>query len=120
MRDQGRRIEMNRVLMTCVIALALHLGPTAHSTTAFAQSPAACPPNARGMSGTVGTVIGAIDYRSPYLICIPPNFNGTVINDLDYVTGAGSASKLQLFRSGYALSGIGRGTWRAAHWDPYR
>ena len=63
-------------------------------------------------------VAGTLPDLTPYLMRFPANWNGTVINDLDYQSGANSASKMQLLQSGYALSGTGRPPWRAAHYDP--
>src|ERR1700751_2929161 len=61
---------------------------------------------------------GTLPDATPYLMRVPANWNGAVINDLDYQTGANSASKLQLLQSGYGLSGTGRAPWRAAHYYP--
>jgi hypothetical protein len=44
-------------------------------------------------------VAGTLPDLTPYRMRLPANWNGTLINDLDYASGANSASKLSCCRA---------------------
>ena len=51
---------------------------------------------------------------------VPSNWNGTLIRDLDYASGAGNPRWAALLEKGYALSGTGRHRLRLYQYDPVR
>ncbi|MBU2945507.1 alpha/beta hydrolase [Zobellia uliginosa] len=53
-----------------------------------------------------------------YLIRVPKNWNGTLLNDLDYRQSADSPRNLFLLKNGYALSGTARRPGRLNNYDP--
>ncbi|CAM4217341.1 alpha/beta hydrolase [Zobellia roscoffensis] len=53
-----------------------------------------------------------------YLIRVPNNWNGTLLNDLDYRKSADSSRNLLLLKQGYALSGTARRPERLNNYDP--
>jgi pimeloyl-ACP methyl ester carboxylesterase len=55
-----------------------------------------------------------------YGIRVPANWNGVVINDLDYVGARGGARSLYWLQQGYAISGIQRHPLRRFQYDPVR
>lgn len=61
---------------------------------------------------------GVLEDGTAYLIRIPHDWNGTLINDLDYVTGADSPAKQFLLEQGYGLSGTARHPTRQLNYDP--
>ncbi|MET0183517.1 MAG: hypothetical protein ABW199_11585 [Caulobacterales bacterium] len=70
---------------------------------------------------------GVFEDGTPYRMTVPADWNGVLVNDLDYVMkaggdgpqGLGDGSRA-LLRRGYALSGIGRHARRRAEYDPAR
>ena len=61
---------------------------------------------------------GSLSDGTPYLISIPSDWNGVLINDLDYVTRAQDPAQLALLEKGYALSGTARHANRRYEYDP--
>jgi len=53
-----------------------------------------------------------------YRIRVPENWNGTLLNDLDYYKSANSPRNLKLLKMGYALSGTKRRPGRMKAYDP--
>ena len=51
---------------------------------------------------------------------MPSNWNGTLIRDLDYASGASNPRWAALLEKGYALSGTGRHRLRLYQYDPVR
>jgi hypothetical protein len=70
--------------------------------------------------GEVAEQGGALPDGTDYLMRVPPNWNGTLIRDLDYASGAGHARWAHLLEKGYALSGTGRHRLRLFQYDPVR
>lgn len=64
---------------------------------------------------------GTLDDGTRYLIRVPSNWNGTLIRDLDYATGANGQRYLYLLEQGFAVSGTARHERRwAGFYDPAR
>lgn len=61
---------------------------------------------------------GLLPDGTPYLISVPSDWNGVLINDLDYVTRAEDPAQLALLDRGYALSGTARHENRRYEYDP--
>ena len=61
---------------------------------------------------------GLLPDGTPYLISVPGDWNGVLINDLDYVTRAGDPAQVALLERGYALSGTARHSDRRYEYDP--
>lgn len=55
-----------------------------------------------------------------YLMRVPPNWNKTLIRDLDYASGANSPRSEYLLRKGFALAGTRRHRLRTFQYDPAR
>ncbi|TWT80353.1 o-phthalyl amidase [Planctomycetes bacterium CA13] len=55
-----------------------------------------------------------------FMIRVPVNWNGTLLNDLDYRNKANSRLSLLLLEKGYALSGTTRRSDRFENYDPAR
>ena len=60
---------------------------------------------AQGAAGEVG---GTLPDGTQYLMKVPVNWNGTLIRDLDYASGANNPRWAALLERGYALAGTGR------------
>lgn len=88
-------------LLLCVVAAG------AWHTTAGAQSGA-------------GEVGGTLPDGTEYLMKVPANWNGTLIRDLDYASGANNPRWSALLERGYALAGTGRHRLRLYQYDPIR
>jgi pimeloyl-ACP methyl ester carboxylesterase len=63
---------------------------------------------------------GELPDGTQYLMKVPANWNGTVIRDLDYASGANAPRWAALFEKGYALAGTGRHRVRLYQYDPRR
>jgi alpha-beta hydrolase superfamily lysophospholipase len=63
---------------------------------------------------------GALPDGTIYLMRVPPNWNGTLIRDLDYASGANAPRWAALLEKGYALAGTGRHRVRLYQYDPIR
>jgi pimeloyl-ACP methyl ester carboxylesterase len=63
---------------------------------------------------------GELPDGTQYLMKVPANWNGTLIRDLDYASGADAPRWAALFEKGYALSGTGRHRLRLYQYDPRR
>jgi len=63
---------------------------------------------------------GELPDGTQYLMKVPANWNGTLIRDLDYASGATAPRWAALFEKGYALSGTGRHRLRLYQYDPVR
>jgi len=61
---------------------------------------------------------GMLADGTPYLIRIPHDWNGTLINNLDYVTSAERPLEHYLLQQGYGLSGTARHPLRRYEYDP--
>ncbi|VGO22449.1 alpha/beta hydrolase [Pontiella sulfatireligans] len=56
--------------------------------------------------------------KTKYMIRVPENWNGTLLNDLDYCKKADSYMSMLLLEKGYALSGTVRRPDRGQSYDP--
>lgn len=56
--------------------------------------------------------------QTKYMIRVPENWNGTLLNDLDYCKKADSQMSVLLLEKGYALSGTHRRSDRSKNYDP--
>lgn len=56
--------------------------------------------------------------ETQYMIRVPENWNGVLLNDLDYYKKADSPRSMQLLNQGYALSGTVRRSDRFKNYDP--
>ncbi|WP_158970483.1 S9 family peptidase [Paraglaciecola sp. L3A3] len=56
--------------------------------------------------------------KTEYMIRVPENWNGVLINDFDYIKGADSVKSMYLLDHGYALSGTKRRKGRFQNYDP--
>ncbi|MCL7764016.1 hypothetical protein MPF19_11355 [Polaribacter sp. Z014] len=64
-------------------------------------------------------VIGKLSIReTTYMIRVPENWNGTLLNDLDYFNKANSDTSMELLNKGYAMSGTKRRKDRSRNYDP--
>ena len=64
---------------------------------------------------------GTLGDGTRYLMRVPSNWNGTLIRDLDYASGASSDRYLYLLEKGYAVSGTARHERRwVGNYDPAR
>ena len=64
---------------------------------------------------------GTLGDGTRYLMRVPSNWNGTLIRDLDYASGANSDRYLYLLEKGYAVSGTARHDRRwVGNYDPAR
>ena len=64
---------------------------------------------------------GTLGDGTRYLMRVPSNWNGTLIRDLDYASGANSDRYLYLLEKGYAVSGTARHERRwVGNYDPAR
>jgi alpha-beta hydrolase superfamily lysophospholipase len=63
---------------------------------------------------------GTLPDGTQYLMRVPANWNGTLIRDLDYASGARSPRWAHLLEKGYALAGTGRHRLRLFRYDPAR
>lgn len=63
---------------------------------------------------------GALPDGTAYLMRVPANWNGTLIRDLDYASGARNPRWQHLLEKGYALAGTGRHRLRLFRYDPAR
>ena len=63
---------------------------------------------------------GALADGTQYLMRVPANWNGTLIRDLDYASGASNPRWPALLEKGYALAGTGRHRVRLYQYDPIR
>jgi hypothetical protein len=65
---------------------------------------------------------GTLPDGTGYLMRVPPNWNGTVIRDLDFASRGQATDETRngtyLLERGYALIGTGRHPLRALRWDP--
>jgi hypothetical protein len=61
---------------------------------------------------------GKLPDGTAYLMRVPAKWNGTLIRDLDYASGANNPRWALLLERGYALSGTGRHPLRALRYDP--
>ena len=76
----------------------------------------------RGVAGqsSVAEQGGTLPDGTPYLMRVPPNWNGTLIRDLDYAPGASHPRWAYLLERGFALAGTGRHRLRLFQYDPAR
>lgn len=72
---------------------------------------------AQGKPGEAG---GTLPDGTEYLMKVPANWNGTLIRDLDYASGAGAPRWSALLERGYAVAGTGRHRLRLYQYDPIR
>lgn len=63
---------------------------------------------------------GTLPDGTVYRMRVPPNWNGTLLRDLDYAGRADNAVNTFLLGQGYALSGTQRHDLRAFRYDPAR
>jgi hypothetical protein len=63
---------------------------------------------------------GDLPDGTEYRMRMPPNWNGTLIRDLDYASGSSNPRWAALLEKGYALSGTGRHRLRLYQYDPVR
>jgi len=63
---------------------------------------------------------GELPDGTQYLMKVPPNWNGTLIRDLDYASGSNAPRWGALYANGYALAGTGRHRLRLYQYDPQR
>lgn len=63
---------------------------------------------------------GILPDGTVYLMRVPPNWNKTLIRDLDYASGANNPRHGYLLEQGYALAGTRRHQARAFRYDPAR
>src|SRR5580765_6665283 len=63
---------------------------------------------------------GDLPDGTEYLMRVPPNWNGTLLRDLDYASGAEAPRWAALLEKGYALAGTGRHRLRLYQYDPQR
>ena len=63
---------------------------------------------------------GTLPDGTVFLIRVPPNWNKTLIRDLDYVSGASTPRYEELLARGYAVSGTLRHRMRIYQYDPVR
>ena len=63
---------------------------------------------------------GTLPDGTVYLMRVPPNWNQTLIRDLDYASGAGNSRNQYLLRKGFALAGTRRHRLRTFRYDPAR
>ena len=61
---------------------------------------------------------GTLPDGTEFLIRVPQNWNGTVINDLDYAQSPNSAFRMYWLSQGYATSGTERHPLRRYQYDP--
>jgi hypothetical protein len=61
---------------------------------------------------------GTLPDGTVYLMRVPPNWNKTLIRDLDYASGANSPRNSYLLGKGYALAGTRRHRLRTFQYDP--
>ena len=61
---------------------------------------------------------GKLPDGTAYLMKVPQKWNGTLVRDLDYATGANNPRYVLLLERGYALAGTGRHPLRALRYDP--
>jgi hypothetical protein len=101
----GSRSSWARVGV-CLSVLALALLPGPGSIPVAAQNRA-------------GEEAGELPDGTQYLMKVPANWNGTLIRDLDYASGA-NAPRWALFEKGYGLAGTGRHRLRLYQYDPRR
>lgn len=80
---------------------------------------AASQPGAAAQGG-VTEAGGTLPDGTIYLMKVPANWNGTLIRDLDYASGASSPRWAQLLDKGYAVAGTGRHRLRLFQYDPIR
>ena len=71
-----------------------------------------------GADAHVSEQSGVLPDGTPYLISVPEDWNGVLINDLDYVSNADTSTSLALLELGYALSGTSRHPDRRYEYDP--
>jgi pimeloyl-ACP methyl ester carboxylesterase len=98
-----------RVANVGLLALAL-------AVPAFAADP--LPPET--VTPTYRERRGDLADGTPWMIRVPNNWNGKLINDLDYVTAANTARSQAFMSMGYALSGTARHAQRRYQFDPAR
>jgi len=63
---------------------------------------------------------GKLSDGTEYLMRVPPNWNKTLVRDLDFVRKRDNAESLYLLNKGYAMSGLHRHPLRAFKYDPAR
>lgn len=63
---------------------------------------------------------GTLPDGTVYLMRVPPNWNRTLIRDLDYASGANHPRNEYLLRKGFALAGTRRHRLRTFQYDPAR
>ncbi|MDU0355922.1 alpha/beta fold hydrolase [Paraglaciecola aquimarina] len=56
--------------------------------------------------------------KTEYMIRVPENWNGILINDFDYIKAADAQRNMYLLEHGYALSGTKRRKGRFKNYDP--
>lgn len=108
------RIHSGCSRRSAIVVIAATMLVAAGSHPVAAQAAASEPAVSRQSAGVLpdGTA---------YLIRVPSNWNGTVINDLDSATKASSADPASefLLEEGYALSGTRRHDLRRFQYDPH-
>ncbi|MBI4429366.1 MAG: hypothetical protein HY562_09640 [Ignavibacteriales bacterium] len=71
-----------------------------------------------GAQETFTEEAGTLPDGTAYRMRVPSNWNGTLINDLDYANNADSERNLYWLKRGYALSGTARHPLRRFQYDP--
>ncbi|MCL4761547.1 MAG: hypothetical protein KJ018_07140 [Burkholderiales bacterium] len=66
----------------------------------------------------VTEIQGSLPNGTQYLMRVPSNWNGVLINDLDYRTNAGHERYAALLSMGYGLAGTARRFDRTTHYNP--
>src|SRR5918992_1691421 len=102
----GRRTYTTTSLLMVSLWLALIATVITTSRTAAAQSVA------------FQEIGGTLPDGTEFLIRVPQNWNGTVINDLDYAQSPNSAFRMYWLSQGYATSGTERHPLRRYQYDP--
>jgi pimeloyl-ACP methyl ester carboxylesterase len=102
----GRRTFINTSLLMLGLWLAVIATVITTSRTAAAQFVA------------FQEIGGTLPDGTEYLIRVPQNWNGTVINDLDYAGSPNSAYYMYWLGQGYATSGTERHPLRRFQYDP--
>jgi alpha-beta hydrolase superfamily lysophospholipase len=74
----------------------------------------------RSTEPSPATVGGTLPDGTEYLMKVPATWNGTLIRDLDYASGAANPRWAALLERGYAVAGTGRHRLRLFQYDPAR